>query len=151
MLFNNANFWWFLGTADHFIIFRRQCCTSALLMVSTSVPKKCYLTMPTFDDFWALLIFFYFPASRLYLALVVIGTTVPKQRLFISATFWWLLAQLKVVLFFGGNVVLRHCWGLVQQHRKECCSTVPTFDDFRHCWSFYYFQAAMLYFGAVDG
>ena len=103
---------------------------------------------------------FFFPSSRLYLALVVVGTTVPKQRLFINANFWWLLAQLKVVffwrqwctsallmasttlpiqklfisanfwwllallkilLFFGGNVVLWHCWALVQQRRKECC------------------------------
>ena len=40
----------------------------------------------------------------LYLALVVVGTTVPKQRLFISATFWWLLAQLKVVFFLAAMV-----------------------------------------------
>ena len=55
--------------------------------------------MPIFDDFWALLKFFYFPASWLYLALVVFGTTVPKQKLFISANFWWLVALLKMVFF----------------------------------------------------
>ena len=107
--------------------------------------------MPIFDDFWALLNFFYFPASRLYLALVVVGTLDSKQRLFISANFWWLLAQFKVVLFFGGNVVLRHCWGLVQQRRKECCSTVPTFDDFRHCLTIFFFSETVLCFSTVEG
>ena len=97
--------------------------------------------MPTFDDFWALLNFFYFPASRLYLALVVVGTTVPNQNLFISASFWWLLAQLEVVLIFGGNGVLRRCWWLVLQCRYKGYSLVPIFDEsgtveivfFRHC------------------
>ena len=79
-------------------------------------------------------IFFYFPASRLYLALVVVGTTVPKQRLFISANFWGLMAQLKVVLFFGGNGVLRRCWWLLLQCRYKGCSLVPIFDDYWHCW-----------------
>ena len=150
MLFTNANFWEVFGTADHFINFRRQCCTSALLMASTSVPKKCYSTMPTFDDFWALLNFFYFPASRLYMALVVVGTTVPNQKLFISANFWWLLAQLEVVLFFGGNGVLRRCWWLVLQCRYKGCSLVPIFDDYWHWWKFFYFLAALLYFGTVE-
>ena len=86
--------------------------------------------MPIFDDFWALLNFFYFPASRLYLALVVVGTTVPKQRLFISANSWWLLALLEMVFFCEGSVVLRHCWELVHQCRKDCYSTMPTFDNF---------------------
>ena len=149
MLFNNAIFWEFFGTAEYFLIFRWQCCTSALLMASTSVPKTCYSTMPIFDDFWALLKFF-FPASRLHLALVVVGTTVPKQRLFISANFWWLLAQLKIVLFFGDNGVLRRCWWLLLQCRYKGCSLVPIFDDYWHCWKFFYFLAAMLNFGTVE-
>ena len=120
-------------------------------MASTTVPKKCYSTMPIFDDFWALLNFFYFPASRLHLALVVVATTVPKQRLFISANFWLLLALLKILLFFGGNVVLRHCWALVQQRRKECCSKMPTFDDFKHCLTFFCFSEAVLCFSTVEG
>ena len=92
LLFNSANFWEFFGTADYFLIFRRQCCTWALLMASTSVPKKqCqennYSTMPFLMNFGHCLFFYYFPASWLYLALVVVGTTVPKQWLFISANF----------------------------------------------------------------
>ena len=77
-------------------------------------------------------------------------TTVPNQNLFISASFWWLLAQLKVVLIFGGNGVLRRCWWLVLQCRYKGCSLVPIFDDYWHCWKFFYFLGAMLYFGTVE-
>ena len=170
MLFKNADFWWFQALFNHFFVFWKQYCASAQLR-GTIVPKKavqqcqglmlfglvelflfsggnvvlrrCWWLVhqcrknANFDDFWALLIFF--PASRLYLALVVVGTRVPKQWLFIIFNFWWLLAQLKVVLFFGGNVVFRHCWALVQQRRKECCSKMPIFDDFKHCLTIFLF------------
>ena len=58
------------------------------------------------------------------------STTVRKQSLLISANSWSLLALLKMVFFCGGSVVLRHCWELVNQCRKECYSTIPTFDNF---------------------
>ena len=53
-------------------------------------------------------------------ALLSVNTTAP----------WSLLALLKIVFFCGGSVVLRHCWELVHQCRKECYSTMPTFDNF---------------------
>ena len=97
--------------------------------------------MTTFDNFWALLNFIFFlRRQRFFTALLMASNTVPIQRLFISANFWWFLALLKVLLFFGGNVVFRHCWALVQQRRKESCSKRPTFDDFKHCLFFFVFR-----------
>ena len=48
-----------IGTVENGLLLRRQCCTSALLRVSTSVPKKCYSTKPIFYDFRALLNFLF--------------------------------------------------------------------------------------------
>ena len=100
------------------------------------VPKKCYSAMPIFDDFGALL-------------------NIIFSVNFLLRHCWWLVLQCRSkgcslvpifddnrlcwkFIFFGGNVVLRHCWGLVNQRRwglehqcrKECYSTMPTFDNF---------------------
>ena len=80
--------------------------------------------------FSALLSFFVFRRQCCTSALLMASTTVPKQRLFISANSWSLWALLKMVFFCGGSVVLRHCWELVHQCRKKCFSTMPTFDSF---------------------
>ena len=157
-----------IGTVESCFIFWRQCCTSALLRVSTTASKKCCSTVPTFDDFRHCLTIFFFSDAVLCFstvegynsakkicstgpifdafrhcwvffvfgrqcytsALLMASTTLRKQRLFISANFWWLLAQLKVVLFFGDNGVLRHCWELVHQCWKECYSTMQIFENF---------------------
>ena len=108
--------------------------------------QQCQLLMIFVHCFY----FFYFPASRLYSALLIAGTTVPKQRFFISVKVWWLVALLKIVFFRRqccNSALLR----VLHQCRKECYSTMPIFNNFSACWSFYYLQAAMLYFGAVDG
>ena len=107
--------------------------------------------MTTFGKFWALLNFIFFlRRQRFFTALLMASNTVPIQRLFISANFWWFLALLKVLLFFGGNVVFRHCWALVQQRRKECCSKRPTFW-FQVLFIFFCFSEAVLCFSTIEG
>ena len=137
-LFISANSWCLVALLK-IVFFRRQSCNSALLRVLHQCRKDCYSTMPTFNNFSALLIillfaggnvvlrrcwwlvhqcrknafqqcqllmifvhcfyFFYFPESRLYSALLMAGSTVPKQRFFISVKIWWLVALLKIVFF----------------------------------------------------
>ena len=160
-LFISANFWWLLAQLKNVLFFGGNVVLRHCWGLVQQRRKKSCSTVPTFDGFRHCLTIIFFSEtvlcfstveeSSLYLALVVVGTTVPKQRLFISANFWRLLAQLKVVLFFGGNVVLRPCWALVQQRRKECCSKMPSFDNFKHCLTFFCFSEAVLCFSTVEG
>ena len=127
-LFKNANFWWFQALFNLFVLFRKQYCASAQLR-GTIVPKKLFNNANVWC-FSALLSFFVFRRQCCTSAFLMASTTARKQRLFISANSWSLLALLKMVFFCGGSVVLRHCWELVHQCRKECYSTLPTFDNF---------------------
>ena len=158
-----------IGTVESCFIFWRQWCTSALLRLSTTAPKRMLFNSANLicDDFQHCLTIFFFFGDRIVLqhcwgynsakkncstvpifdafrhcwaffvfrwqcctsTLLMASTTVRKQRLFISANSWWLLAQLKMFFFCGGSVLLRHCWELVHQCRKDCYSTMPTFEN----------------------
>ena len=96
--------------------------------------------MPRFDAFRPCWAFFVFRRQCCTSALLMASTTVRKQRLFISASSWLLLALLKMVFFCGGSVVLRHCWELVYQCRKDCYSTMPNFDNFSALLNIFWFS-----------
>ena len=149
MLFNSDNFWWFPALFNNLLFSATVLCFSTV--EGYNIDKKSYSTVPIFDAFRHCLAFFVFRRQCCTSALLMASTTVPKQRLFITANFWCLLAQLKVVLFFGGKGVLGRCWWLVLQCRYNGCSLRPIFDNYWHCWKFFYFfLAAMLYFGTVE-
>ena len=128
--------------------------------------KECYSTTPTFEKFLALLIILLILTGNVVLRrfwwlvhqcqknaiqqcqLLMASTTVRKQRLFISANSWSLLALLKMVCFCGGSVVPRHCWELVHQCRKNAIQQCQFFMIFGHCLIFY-FPASRLYLALV--
>ena len=148
MLFKNANFLWFQA------LFNLFCFSEAVLCFSTvegyKIAKEKLFNKAKVWCFSSLLNFFEFRRQCCTSALLMASTTVRKQRLFISANSWSLLALLKMVFFCGGSVLLGHCWELLHQCRKECYSTIPIFDNFsalliillfsggnvvlRHCW-----------------
>ena len=147
-LFISANFWWLLAQLK--VFFWGQCCTSALLRVSLTAPKRMLFNS---DNFW------WFPAlfnNLLFFRDGIVfqhcwGVQYWQQNLFNSANFWCFSALLSFLSFSGGNVVLRRFWWLVLQCRYNGCSLVPIFDDYWHSWRLFYFVAARVYFGAVDG
>ena len=142
-----------IGTVENSFFFWRQCCTSALFSVSTTAPKRMLFRNANFWWFQALFNLFFcffgssivkscstmptFDAFRHCWAFLYSGGNVVLRRFWWlvlqcgnKGTSWSLLALLKMVFFCGGSVVLRHCWELVHQCRKECFSTMPTFDNF---------------------
>ena len=140
-----------IGTVESCFIFWRQWCTSALLMAITTVPIQRLFISANFWWLLALLKILFFWRQCCTSALLSVSTTAPKRLLFKNAIFWWFQALLIILLFSGGNVVLRRCWWLVHQDRKNVIQQCQIMMIFGHCLIFLLFSGVNVVLGASGG
>ena len=113
-----------------------------LMSASTSVPKRSYSTMTTFDNFWALLNLIFFTAAIVFFGAVDGVLQCRYKGCSLVPIFddywhcWKWFSFLAAMLYFGTVEV--------QQRRKEFYSTMPTFDNFAALLNNFLFFSALL-------
>ena len=103
--------------------------------------------MPTFDDFRHCLTIFF---SETVLCFSTVEGYNKSKKAVQQCQFLMLFGTVELFSFSGGNVVLRRFWWLVLQCGNKGCSLVPILDGYWHCWKWFSFAAAVLYFGTVE-
>ena len=118
-----------IGTVENGFLLRRQCCTSALLRVSISVPKRMLFNNANFCEvFGTADHFINFRRQCCTSALLMASTSVPKKCYSIMPTFDYFWALLNFLS--SAQKSFWHCWiAFFRQwctsHQKRRSTTLP--------------------------